>query len=101
LVVEPVFNDTDPWDGGWVIPAGEGHEPEPVWCYPPLHAEDYEEYRLEGGPPPTQIAMTDDMNPLPVVKINGVYFIKQLQLYGTTPPPIGTYSDCWEMGGTP
>jgi hypothetical protein len=101
-VVEPIFNDTDPWDGGWIIPAGEGHEPREVWCYPPSKAEDFQDYVLEGGPPGDVMVMTDDMDPLPVVKLYGVWFIKARPLFGYSPFPEGAqYSDCWENGGMP
>ena len=98
-VIEPVFNDSDPWDGGWIIPA---NPPSQVWCYPPLHAEDYQEYLLEGGPPGEVMPLTDDMDPLPIVKLYGVWVIKQRPLFGYSPYPDGSqFTDCWQTGGIP
>jgi hypothetical protein len=98
-VIEPVFNDSDPWDGGWLIPADE---PVPVWCYPPLLAEDYQSFVLEGGPPSEPMILTDDMDPLPVVRIRGVWFVKPQILWGRHDYPTGAqFSDCGATGGMP
>lgn len=98
-VVEPVFNDSEPWDGGFIIPA---EEPQNVWLWPPTLADDVEDFVLEGGPPGDVLVVTDDMDILPVYRIKGVWFIVPQPIFGRAPFPEGAmFSDCTETGGLP
>lgn len=98
-VVEPIFNDSDPWDGGWIIP---DDPPGAVWCWPPMRAEDYEDFVLTGGPPDQPLVLMDHMDVLPVIRIRGVWLIIPLIMWGPSKyPDDAEYGDCWQTGGMP
>lgn len=101
-VVEPRFNDSDPWDGGEIIPAEPSEE---VRCWSPLRAEVFTDFVLEGGPPDPDgdpMEVTDDMNVCPILKIRGVWRILPIPFHGYSKFPEGApFHDCWAMGGTP
>lgn len=92
-VVEPVFNDSDPWDGGWIIPTESASQ---VWCWPPLKAEDFTDFVQDGSD------LNDDSDYLPVFRYKGVWFIDQHPYYGYSPYPADArFGDCWATGGMP